>query len=80
MFIVGVMTEALKIAGSALSRAGDAPRGYQDVREVKARAAVAQSSDSPEERQAVARLNQVLESGKPLDAEVPRGFYLNIQV
>jgi len=74
------MTEALKTAGLELVRTGDAPRGYRDVREVKARAAVARGGDSPEQRQALARLNKILASDQPLDPNVPRGYYLNIKV
>ncbi len=42
--------------------------------------ATALMSDSPEERDALSRLARVLAAGDPPAADVPRGFYLNIQV
>ncbi len=44
------------------------------------RAAVGRNSDSPEERNALSRLARVLDAGDAPAADVPRGFYLNIQV
>jgi hypothetical protein len=36
--------------------------------------------DGPEVRRAVDKLNRVLDSGRPLRHDVPRGFYLNLRV
>jgi len=44
------------------------------------RAAAGRRSDSPDERNALSRLARVVAAGDPPAADVPRGFYLNIQV
>ena len=59
---------------------GDRPAGYDSARDVKVRAAAGRQSESPEERNALSRLARVLAAGDPPPADVPRGFYLNIQV
>ncbi|MCP5366192.1 MAG: hypothetical protein H6907_08935 [Hyphomicrobiales bacterium] len=59
---------------------GARPRAYQAAREVERRAAVTQGDDNPRNRAALQRLGQLLASGRPLDDNVPRGYYLNIQV
>ncbi|MDP6173410.1 MAG: hypothetical protein QGF09_04510 [Rhodospirillales bacterium] len=57
-----------------------ASSGYQSAREVERRAAITRRNDAPAHTCAVDRLNRILESGKPLRDDVPRGFHLNIQV
>lgn len=56
--------------------------GYQaqSVRDVKARATVTDQGVSAEERRGLRRLNQVLEQNQPLREDVPRGYYLNINI
>ena len=54
-------------------------RGYEAARDVNARAAVAGSGDAPHTRNAMARLDRALESGVPLNRDVPRGYYLDIE-
>ena len=57
--------------------------GYQSetVREVRARAStLTQQGTSTEERRTLRRLNQVLDQEQPPRGNVPRGFYLNIEV
>jgi len=76
------MTDGLTFVNSqspgTVSRTG----GYQaeSVREVRARAAVTDQRESEAERRGLRRLNQVLDQDRPLREDVPRGFYLNIQV
>ncbi|MEE8393587.1 MAG: hypothetical protein V3R66_04520 [Rhodospirillales bacterium] len=55
-------------------------QGYQAAREVKARAAVTQTNDSIKDLKAISRLNRFLDANEPLNDDVPRGFYINIQV
>jgi hypothetical protein len=50
------------------------------VREVQARAAVTNQNQTEQERRGLRRLNQVLSADQPLRDNVPRGFYLNIEV
>ena len=52
----------------------------ETVREVRARAASIPQDQSPAERAGIVRLNQILGQNQPLRANVPRGFYLNIQI
>lgn len=52
----------------------------ESAREVRARAAAVQQETSPEERDSLKRLNQILERDRPLRDNVPRGYYLNIKV
>ncbi len=65
---------------SQQTRTSTKPKGYHAAREVKTRAAVTRANDNPQQRKAVLRLNRVLDANRPLSKDVPRGFYLNIQV
>ncbi len=68
------------ITNPPVALGGDRPAGYESARDVKVRAAAGRQSDSPEERTALSRLVRVLAAGDPPTADVPRGYYLNIQV
>jgi len=67
------LPDALPIRKQALS-------GYQASREVENRARVSRPMEDPELQRAAAKLDQRLESGKPLRDDVPRWFYLNVRV
>ncbi|MBT6094225.1 MAG: hypothetical protein HOH04_05040 [Rhodospirillaceae bacterium] len=58
--------------------------GSSSVREVQARAATVDQSQTEHERQGLRRLNQVLSNDQANDQtpreNVPRGFYLNIEI
>ena len=56
--------------------------GYQSetLREIRARASKLSTLDSTEERLSLRRLNEVLDKDQPPGGDVPRGFYLNIEV
>ncbi len=56
------------------------PKGYSESNQVRVRAAVTKRSEAPQVAKALNRLDKVLDSGKDLKTEVPRGFYINIQV
>ncbi len=56
------------------------PRTLQTVRDARVRAAALTEPESEVERKAMSRLTRVLSSDEPLNTEVPRGYYLNIQV
>lgn len=54
--------------------------GSTSVREVQARAAAVDQGQSEHERQGLRRLNQVLSNDQAPRENVPRGFYLNIEI
>ncbi len=56
------------------------PKGYGESHQVRVRAAVTKRSEAPQVAKALNRLDKILDSGRDLKAEVPRGFYVNIQV
>lgn len=56
------------------------PRTLQTVRDARVRAAALTEPENEVERKAMSRLTRVLSSDEPLNTEVPRGYYLNIQV
>jgi hypothetical protein len=74
------MTEASKIPTPGTAQPGASSGDYKAAHRVKARASVTRSAESPEIRKSVTRLNTILASGRPLDGDMPRGFYLNIRV
>jgi hypothetical protein len=65
---------------SIVARSAGNPALYEGARDVRARAAVATDDDSPALRKALDRLDRILASGLTPKTEVPRGFYLNINV
>ena len=76
------MTEGLTLANSNLPGRVIRKDGYQSdtLREVHARASTVSQDSSVEERRSFRRLNQVLDQNQPPRDNVPRGFYLNIEV
>lgn len=74
------MTEASKVPNPEAAQSGARSGDYKAAHRVKARASVTRPADSPEIRKSVTRLNRILASGRPLDGDMPRGFYLNIRV
>ncbi len=74
------MSDGIQIPGLQTPVPKRATSGYRMAREVEQRAAVTRRSDEPAFMRAVDRLNRILEAGKPLRDDVPRGFHLNIQV
>lgn len=74
------MTEALKIPNPAAAQSGARSGDYKAAHWVKARASVTRPSDTPEVKKSVTRLTGMLASGRALDGDMPRGFYLNIRV
>ena len=76
------MTDGLTLANAQLSGQTVRRNGYQSeaLREVRARASAVDQGASAEERKGLRRLNQVLDQNQPPREDVPRGFYLNIEV
>lgn len=74
------MAEPLSINGPTVAPPGPKTPGYREAHQVRIRAAVTRPSDPPAVQKAITRLDQIMESGRALRGDVPRGFYLNIQV
>ncbi len=76
------MTDGVGDINSSIARVAKRPSVYQSesIREIRARAESIRQYTSPEERDGLTRLNQILGLNQPLSDNVPRGFYLNINV
>lgn len=74
------MSTINSISPQAISLNSERPRGYSGAQEVRNRAAVTNSGDSPLQRRAFNRLEQILAPGQAPKTDVPRGFYLDIKV
>lgn len=76
------MTDGLTIANALLSGQMVRQNGYQSdtLREVRARASTVDQGASAEELRGLTRLNQALGRGQPPHDNVPRGYYLNIEI
>lgn len=60
--------------------ANDRLYGSDSVRQVQGRAALQPGQQSVEEQLGLERLKRVFASGKPLNPQAPRGYYLNIRI
>jgi len=76
------MADGLKLVNGELAGAISRPNGYgaPTVREIQARASVTNENQSEQERRSLRRLNQALSNDQVLRDNVPRGFYLNMEV
>jgi len=76
------MSDGLSVTNNLTAGIAGRPSGYQadPLREVRARAASVEQNQTPQEREGLRRLNQILSLDQPLPDNVPRGFYLNIKV
>jgi len=76
------MTDGVGITNTGLPAVVKQPNLYQaeTIRQVRARAESIPQDISPEERDGLRRLNQILDQDRPLRDNVPRGFYLNIKI
>ncbi len=72
------MSDAPTLSGLAVSSTGRRPSIYNEAREVGFRARVTRTAEAPGNERALQRLDTLLNSGEPLDPNVPRGFYINI--
>ncbi len=76
------MTDGVGFTKTDLPAVAKRPNLYQadTIRQVRARAESIPQDTSPEERDGLRRLNQILDQDRPLRDNVPRGFYLNIKI
>ncbi|NQV47622.1 MAG: hypothetical protein HQ504_07550 [Rhodospirillaceae bacterium] len=56
------------------------PRGYDSAEEVKNRAGATTSNETAAERRALNRLDKVLDAHRPPRSDVPRGFYIDLNI
>ena len=79
---VKAMTDGVGITKTGAEAISKRPSVYQtdSIREVRSRAESVLQNTTPQERDGLKRLTQILGQDKPLKDNVPRGFYLNIQV
>ncbi len=76
------MTDGVGITKTDLPAVAKRPNLYQadTIRQVRARAETIPQDTSPEERDGLRRLNQIVDLDGPLRDNGPRGFYLNIKI
>ncbi len=74
------MAEATNLTNSSIALPGVRPEVFQEARQIRGRAAVAQRPDSPHLAKALARLDRLLASGRQPEINVPPGYFLNIRV
>ena len=76
------MTDGVGITKTGLPAVAKQPNVYQGdtVRQVRARAESIPQNTTPEERDGLRRLNQILDQDRPLRDTVPRGFSPNIKI
>jgi|SaaInlV_150m_DNA_3_1039698.scaffolds.fasta_scaffold161929_1 hypothetical protein len=67
------------VGGPGASRA-EAFSGYRSGQEAAGNARVAAPMDGADFQNALKKLTRVIDAGKPLRHDVPRGFYLNLRV
>ncbi len=79
---VNAMTDGVGNINSNIAPVAKRPSVYQSesIREVRARAESIRQHTSPEELDGLTRLNRILGQNQPLSNNVPRGFYLNINI
>jgi hypothetical protein len=75
------MVEETGFGGNAAAIAPQTQKaGYDFAAEVRRRANVTASDDDAANRRALERLDRVLASEQPPRTDVPRGYYLDIEV
>ncbi|MGB0681638.1 MAG: hypothetical protein ACPGOV_02970 [Magnetovibrionaceae bacterium] len=83
------MTQATTLSnliGNSLTRPGTPTRPqasqetYAGSEQVRSLASVTRNDPTPENAVRLRRLDNILESGRPLREDVPRGFYVDISI
>ncbi len=74
------MNSLSTISARTMALTQERPRGYSGAEEVRNRAAVTNSNETPHERRALNRLNKVLGQENAPRPDVPVGYYLDIRV
>ena len=68
------------IPARAIAPTSERSRSYSSAEQVRNRAAVTNSNETPHERSALKRLDKVLDNVTAPRPNVPRGYYLDIKV
>ena len=74
------MSQVSSIPARAIAPTSERSRGYSSAEQVRNRAAVTNSNETPHERRALNRLDKVLDNVTVPRPDVPRGYYLDIKV
>jgi hypothetical protein len=74
------MSQMPSIQARAIAPTTEHSRGYFSAEQVRNRAAVTNSNETPHERRALDRLDKVLDNDTALRPDVPKGYYLDIKV
>lgn len=74
------MADTLPVSPVAPQPNHQARAGYRTGKEVEFHARVMEFSESPEFKRAMHKLDKVTRGETPLRDDVPRGYYLNIQI
>lgn len=78
--MVWFMSQISSIPERAIAPTSERSRGYSSAEQVRNRAAVTNSNETPHERRALNRLDKVLDNVATPRPDVPRGYYLDIKV
>ena len=78
--MVWIMNQMPSIPARAIAPTSERSRGYLSAEQVRNRAAVTNSNETPHERRALSRLDKVLDNVNTPRPDVPRGYYLDIKV
>ena len=74
------MTESLPVSPLTPQPQQQARAGYRAAKEVEFQARVMEFAESLQFRRAMERLDKVTRGEGPLRDDVPRGYYLNIEI
>ena len=75
------MTDSLPAVGAVEARSHQrASPSYKTAQEAERHARATRPNDGPELKAAAQKIDRLLSSGRPLRHDVPRGFYLNVEV
>ena len=75
-----LMSQMSTIPARAIVPTSEPSRGYLSAEQVRNRAAVTNSNETPHERRALTRLDKVLDKVTVPRPDVPKGYYLDIKV
>ena len=75
-----IMSQMSSISARAIVPTNEHSRGYFSAEQVRNRAAVTNSNETPHERRALIRLDKVMDKDIAPRLDVPKGYYLDIKV
>ena len=78
--MLSIMNQMSSIPVKAIVPTSEHSHGYFSAEQVRNRAAVTNSNETPHERRALIRLDKALDNDTPPRLDVPKGYYLDIKV